>query len=183
MSQPARQWLALLLSLLLAPVAGWGQASVAGQVRDSLTHAPLPFASVFLANTTLGVTTTEQGRFLLDNVPAGTYDIVVSYVGYHLAKQPVVVGNMPLELLLLPQPAANRLGEVVVRPNPNRAADYQRFMELFLGRTTFAQQCRIRDPDNVLIDYDPAQNVLTASAYQFVQVDNQALSSHAKVIA
>ena len=61
-------------------------------MQDSVTHQPLAFASVFLANTTLGVTTTEQGRFSFPSVPAGTYDVVGSYVGYRLAKQTVTVG-------------------------------------------------------------------------------------------
>ena len=166
--------------LVLLPAVGWAQASVSGLVRDSVTQAPLPFASVFLANTTLGVTTTEQGRFSFANVPPGTYDIVASYVGYRLAKQTVVVGSAPLQLVLQPGPAASRLGEIVVRPRPNRAAEYQKFVELFLGRTAFSRQCRIHNPDNVLVDYDPTENVLTASAYQFVQVDNQALGYRIK---
>lgn len=173
----ARRWLALLplLLLLLRPAAAGAQATITGQVLDSLTQAPLPFASVFLANTTLGVTTTEQGRFVMSNVPAGSYDVVVSYVGYHLAKQTVVVGTTPVQLVLQPGPGANRLGEVVVRPHANHPADYQKFVELFLGRTAFSQRCRIHNPEEVLVDYDPIQRVLTASAYKFVQVDNQAL--------
>jgi hypothetical protein len=149
-------------------------------VLDSVTRQPLAFASVFLANTTLGATTTEQGRFVFASVPAGNYDVVGSYVGYRLAKQPVVVGAANQQLSLLLAPTANRLGEVVVRPNPNRVADYQKFVELFLGGTTFSRQCRIRNPDDVLVDFDPAENELTASSYKFVQVDNQALGYRIK---
>ena len=69
---------------------------------------------------------------------------------------------------------------MVVRPNPNRANDYQKFVELFLGRTTFSRQCRIRNPDDVLVDFDPTENELTASSYKFVQVDNQALGYRIK---
>ncbi|MEJ7659882.1 MAG: carboxypeptidase-like regulatory domain-containing protein [Hymenobacter sp.] len=41
------------------------QAGLSGTVRDSVTRQPLPFASVFLANTTLGATTNEQGHYVL----------------------------------------------------------------------------------------------------------------------
>ncbi|RZK14459.1 MAG: hypothetical protein EOO56_24925, partial [Hymenobacter sp.] len=60
----------LFLVLLLLPGLAGAQASLSGTVRDSLTQKPLPFASVFLANTTLGVTTTEQGTFVFERVPA-----------------------------------------------------------------------------------------------------------------
>ncbi|MEJ7659988.1 MAG: carboxypeptidase-like regulatory domain-containing protein [Hymenobacter sp.] len=62
-------------------------------VLDSATRQPLAFASVFLANTTLGATTTEQGEFVFSKVPAGSYDIVGSYVGYNLSKQNITVGK------------------------------------------------------------------------------------------
>ena len=68
----------------------------------------------------------------------------------------------------------------MVRPNPNRASDYQKFTELFLGRTTFSRQCRIRNSDDVLVDFDPEANELTATAINFVQIDNQALGYRIK---
>ena len=42
---------------------------ITGVVQDSVTHEPLPFSSVFLANTTLGATTNENGAFTLERVP------------------------------------------------------------------------------------------------------------------
>ncbi|UOQ99298.1 carboxypeptidase-like regulatory domain-containing protein [Hymenobacter sp. 5317J-9] len=174
-----------VLLLAVFGLAWWpgvarAQSSLSGVVQDSVTHAPLAFASVFLANTTLGVTTTEQGTFVFPKVPAGTYDVVGSYVGYRLAKQTVTVGTSPQQLTLRLGTATSRLGEVVVRPNPNRASDYQKFVELFLGRSTFSQRCRIRNPDEVVVDFDAETSELTASSYKFVQVDNQALGYRIK---
>ncbi|MDO7887356.1 carboxypeptidase-like regulatory domain-containing protein [Hymenobacter cheonanensis] len=160
---------------LLLPGLALGQGRLSGVVQDSVTHQPLAFASVFLANTTLGVTTTEQGTFEFARVPAGTYDLVASYVGYRLARQTIKVTEVPQQLTLRLAPTANQLGEVVVRPNPNRASDYQKFTDLFLGQSTFSRQCRIRNPDDVLVDFDAEANELTARANKFVQVDNQAL--------
>lgn len=172
--------LALAFLLLLLPGLALGQGRLSGVVQDSVTHQPLAFASVFLANTTLGATTTEQGIFEFPRVPAGTYDIVGSYVGYRLARQPITVGASPQQVTLRLAPTANQLGEVVVRPNPNRASDFQKFTELFLGRTAFSRQCRIRNPDDVLLDFDPKANELTASAIKYVQVDNDALGYRVK---
>ncbi|WP_426059510.1 carboxypeptidase-like regulatory domain-containing protein [Hymenobacter sp. B1770] len=156
------------------------QGKLSGVVLDSVTRQPLPFASVFLANTTFGATTTEQGQFMFPNVPAGTYTVVGSYVGYRLARQEVVVGAAPQQLTLQLGPSANRLGEVVVRADPNRLHNYRTFVDLFLGRTSFSRACRIRNPDDVLIDFDVDKNTLTASAAKFLQVDNQALGYRIK---
>ena len=175
-----RAILFFLLAVSWLPRLALAQTSLTGTVRDSLTQQPLPFASVFLANTTVGATTGEQGQFTFPRVPAGTYDLVVSYVGYRLSKQAITVGTQPQQLVLRLSPLANRLGEVVVRARPTRPGDYQRFVELFLGRTTFSQQCRIRNPKAVRVDYDAAQKELTATADEFVQVDNLALGYRLK---
>jgi hypothetical protein len=173
--------LCLALALLwLLPGLAAAQGSISGLVRDSLTQKPLPFASVFLANTTIGATTTEQGTFVFDRVPAGNYDLVASYVGYRLAKQTISVGQTPQQLTLALAPTGAQLGEVVVRPRPNNPGDYQRFKELFLGYSTFSQQCRIHNPDDVLVDFDPKTTELTATARNYVQVDNQALGYRVK---
>lgn len=166
--------LLLLLSLLLRPGFAGAQAAISGQVRDSVTQAPLAFASVFLANTSRGTTTDAEGRFQLRNIAPGHYDLGVSYVGYRLYSQPI---NLTGELVLNPAvaPAAQQLAEVVVRPNPNREADYQRFKELFLGSSTLARQCRIVNPDGVRVEYDPQRNVLSAVAPHALEVENPAL--------
>ena len=76
------------------------QGKLTGVVQDSATHEPLAFASVFLANTTRGVTTTEQGTFEFPKVPAGTYDVVGSYVGYRLSKKSITVTTAPQQVTL-----------------------------------------------------------------------------------
>jgi hypothetical protein len=168
---------ACLLGLLLLPAAARAQASISGQVRDSATHAPLAFASVFLANTSRGTTTDADGRFQLNNITPGHYDFGVSYVGYRLYSQSInLTGAQVLNPVVAP--SAQQLGEVVVRPNPNQEGDYRRFRELFLGSSTFSRQCRILNPDGVRVDYDAASNVLSAVVPHTLEVENPALGYH-----
>ncbi|WP_022822587.1 carboxypeptidase-like regulatory domain-containing protein [Hymenobacter norwichensis] len=170
----------LLLFLLIDATSGWAQGTLDGTIRDSLTQKPLELASVFLANTTYGASTNASGQFTIKDVPAGPYDLIVSYVGYKLFKRRITVRNgaQPLELPLTP--SAQQLSGVTVRPNPNRESDYRKFAETFLGRTSFSRQCRIRNPDAVLVAFDAEQNQLTASSPTFVQVDNAALGYRVK---
>ncbi len=55
---------------------------IKGTVRDSKTHEPLPGANVYLKGTTYGSATDLKGRYEIDNVPAGDYQLCVEYVGY-----------------------------------------------------------------------------------------------------
>lgn len=168
------QILAGLLLLLIAPQAQ-AQSTLSGIVLDSVTRQPLPFGTVFLANTTQGATTDDAGRFSFARVPAGTYEVVASYLGYELRRQVITLTNEPQQLTFRLPPSANALGEVVVRPHPNKPEDYQKFASTFLGSTTFSQQCRIRNPEAVRVEYDVEKNELTATCADFLTVENQAL--------
>lgn len=165
----------LLLLLLLLP--GWvGAQGISGTVRDSLTQQPLPFASVFVANTTLGATTDEQGRYALPALPPGRYEVAATFLGYRLRRQQVGIAAAPLAVNFALPPAAQALGEVVVRPRATLAADYQQFQELFLGASTFSRQCEVRNPAAAQVAYDPQARQLTASTpTQPLVVDNRAL--------
>ncbi|MGI4874123.1 MAG: carboxypeptidase-like regulatory domain-containing protein [Janthinobacterium lividum] len=172
--------LLLLAGLLAQPAAaqpqeGVSQTTLSGTVRDSLTQQPLPFASVFLANTTRGATTDGQGRYALPGVPAGRYELAATYLGYQLRQRPITIAQASLVADISLPASAHTLAEVVVRPNPHREADYQRFLELFLGASTHAKQCRVRNPDAVLVDYDGQKRELTATVPHKLEVDNLAL--------
>ena len=72
-----------LLTTLLGQLPARGQAQIrlTGQVRDALSQRPLPYASVFLANTTYGTTTDSTGHFVLTGMPGGQYEFMASYLG------------------------------------------------------------------------------------------------------
>jgi hypothetical protein len=170
--------------LVCCLVGWWGgaqaQGRLSGVVQDSVTSEPLPFASVFLANTTLGVTTGEDGKFTFPRVPAGTYDLVGSYVGYRLGKQSVTVGTAPLQATVKLASTGNQLGEVVVKPAPNNPEEFRQFSQLLLGSTTFSGQSRIVNPDDVRVLYEDSTGELSARTKGFVQIDNEALGYHLK---
>ena len=165
-----------LLATLLGQLPALGQAQIrlTGQVRDALSQRPLPYASVFLANTTYGTTTDSTGHFVLTGVPGGQYEFMASYLGYELYRQTLDL-QQSTTLAALLQPGAAQLTEVVVRPAKNRPADYQKFLKQFLGYSALSQQCRIENPQDIVVIYDETRRELTAVAPRNVQVLNQAL--------
>ncbi len=55
---------------------------VAGFVIDAAGKTPIPQANVVLANTALGAVSGKNGAFYIERVPPGTYQLVVTMLGY-----------------------------------------------------------------------------------------------------
>ncbi|MCX6136693.1 MAG: carboxypeptidase-like regulatory domain-containing protein [Ignavibacteriales bacterium] len=55
---------------------------MSGEVRDSISHKPLPLASIIILGTSIGAATDEEGRFTIESVPLGSHDVLVIALGY-----------------------------------------------------------------------------------------------------
>ena len=55
---------------------------IRGYVYEKSTGDPIPFASVYLAGTTLGTNSDDNGFFVFTGVTAGDYTLVAKYVGF-----------------------------------------------------------------------------------------------------
>jgi TonB-linked SusC/RagA family outer membrane protein len=73
-----------LVLALQAPQAAAAQqtGTITGQVVDVATGQPMSGVEVFIPDTQLGTLTRENGRFLLQNVPAGNHRVSTSFIGY-----------------------------------------------------------------------------------------------------
>ncbi|MEW6509865.1 MAG: TonB-dependent receptor [Bacteroidota bacterium] len=59
---------------------------IAGTVTDAASKDPLPGVSVLIEGTKLGTATDINGRYVIINIPPGTYTLATSAVGYHPSK-------------------------------------------------------------------------------------------------
>ncbi len=102
---------ALLLTLLLVPIAGYAQSgrTVTGTVSDELGE-PLIGVSVTIPGMNVGVTTDIDGNYTI-SMPANATTLSFSYVGY-LTKEVAVGGANRLDVAL--EPASESLQEMVV---------------------------------------------------------------------
>ena len=96
--------------------------TVRGVVTDSDTQRPLSGASVYIKDIspTIGTTTDDAGRFLLEGIPVGRYVLKVSSVGYETHTIPDLLVRSGKESVLaisLTQSVQN-LDEVVVAEAP-----------------------------------------------------------------
>ncbi len=115
-----KTWISLvcLLGHILAQAQSNGTLS--GNVTDAKTGEPLIGATVRLEGTDLGSITDINGRYLIQEIPPATYNVVSSFVGYeNLAKYNVVIrseGNIDVNFGL--NENVSELEAVVVTTNP-----------------------------------------------------------------
>lgn len=108
-----------LILLLPSLVLAQERAVVTGHVRDATTREALVAANLKLKNTSRGVTTNADGYFSLYNIKAGSYLLVVSYLGYRRFEKPIEIpaaGQLKLEIQLTPKDYL--MDELVVRSEP-----------------------------------------------------------------
>ena len=82
---------AFLLPLLITSFVT-AQVSVSGVVTNDKGDA-LSGANVYLAGTSLGAAAKSDGKYQIDDVPAGDYTLVFSYLGYSTMETSVKVGK------------------------------------------------------------------------------------------
>ena len=114
-------YLLILLTLLFAASTAHAQSGqLSGKVTDAKTGEPLIGVNVVLDGTTIGASTDIDGRYTIEAIPAKTYNLTASYIGYiSVTKFNIVIrseGNFDVDFQLSENVAT--LGEVVVVPNP-----------------------------------------------------------------
>lgn len=118
--------IAAIASIMLITVSGYGQHNIkiSGMLTDSLTHQPIGFATVALINQQTkapvkAIQTDTSGHFVLDNMPAGTFSLRITYVGYNdIFKENILINSETRNLNVgtLPMTASKNklLTEVVI---------------------------------------------------------------------
>jgi hypothetical protein len=78
---------AVLSFIAFFPVFLWAQyGTIKGFVYEKETGEPVIYTNVYLQNTTYGATTDVNGYFVVSKIPAGSYTLLVSYLGFDTLK-------------------------------------------------------------------------------------------------
>jgi TonB-dependent starch-binding outer membrane protein SusC len=95
---------------LLAQTGG-----ITGVITDSRTGETLPGTTVLFTSIQRGATTDIDGRYTVTNIPVGTYNVRVSFVGYATITRSVdIAANETLTINFSMEPSQVGLDEVVV---------------------------------------------------------------------
>lgn len=108
----------LFLLLVLATATYAQTATLRGFVTDAVKEQPLQLASVVIENedgTQLGAVTDGDGYFIIRRIPAGTYALRVSYIGYRTYEEAVDISeSITISRSIVLEPEEEELDEVVV---------------------------------------------------------------------
>ena len=167
-----------LFLLLLLPTTLYAQnrGAVSGTVYDAETDTTLPGTHVYLANTTIGDITNPNGFFNIQGVQAGTYQIIVTIIGYKPLKQPIEIspGNTT-QLTLKMEKDVYQVGEITITDNQPKGwkRDRTRFERMFLGITTNRRRCEIENP--YVLSFEKNHGIFTASASEPLIIVNRSI--------
>lgn len=170
----------VFLSVVL-PVCALAQHTVSGRVIGAGDRQPLPFANVFLSNTTRGTVTNDKGEFSLTQVPPGIQELVVSYVGFQTRTRQIRTDSASALVITL-EPASGELAEVKVRSRKDKfwREHLEIFKAQFLGTGANARQTEILNPDVIWITEDSTKQWLSVGAREPLVIQNEALGFRIK---
>jgi hypothetical protein len=169
-----------LLSLCISMILGQSllaqtKTTIKGQVLEGLTGQGLPFANVFLNNTSIGTTTDINGEFELECI--FNSEVVVSYIGYESVMFRLQHEHIGKIFQINLQPKETMLNEIKVRAK--RGKEWYRNLEIFkltfLGQSEFAQNCRITNPEILRISRDKETKMLEVFTDEILEIENPSL--------
>ena len=95
-----KNFLTAILFLIFLSAKGQDFSStVSGKVTDT-SGKPLPFASVLIEGSKLGVLTDDYGSYTLKNIPLGEHNIVVSFIGYTTLSKDIEISENTKQITL-----------------------------------------------------------------------------------
>jgi CarboxypepD_reg-like domain/TonB-dependent Receptor Plug Domain len=152
------------------------QNLVQGKVTDANTSEAMPFANVYISNSTIATQTDEKGNYQLYNIPDGNVTLVVSYVGYTLFQKSLSLNaGQTLNLNVQIVQSGNILSEIEVKSKRDKSweRNLKIFKRAFLGQNYTDEKCKI--VNDWVIDFKDQNGLLTATTQMPIEIENKAL--------
>ena len=109
-----RYWMMVLLAAM--PLAAQTPGvTLSGFVTDADNGESLPLASIVLAQVQLGAASNSSGYYAVKGIPAGTYEVVISYIGYKSWRDTLAFSDRDVRLDVALQVESVDLEEIVIQ--------------------------------------------------------------------
>jgi hypothetical protein len=164
-----------LVSVYLLPAWVAGQVHIQGRVLDNANGQPLTGASVYINHSTIGTITQPDGSFALSGLEAGSYELVVSFVGYERIIYDVTVQSRDLRFVFRMEPKVAQLRDILVVSPSMRKQWLEIFRRQFLGTTAAAESSVILNEEDVFFARSGDDKVISAFADVPLVIENKAL--------
>jgi hypothetical protein len=167
----------LFLSFLFASNQLAAQKIFRGTIIDAARNEPIPYATVFLTNTTFGISADEEGKFSL-KVPEGNYDVIVRMLGFEsltFALNTATLQPQGYKMMLLPM--EDQLDEIEVEEerDPVWYRNLATFKTYFLGSSVNAKSTIILNEKVLRLDDQSEPAGLKVKAADVLKIENPKL--------
>ncbi len=148
------------------------------------TNQPLQGASVFAENTTIGTTTNAEGKFSL-HLPAGGYDLVVTFTGFATESKRITSADADNRNLFFEMKQREKQLEEVAIVSTSEVKDgWQKygsfFLDQFIGKTENSALCTLKNPEVLKFYFSKKKNRLKVMAHEPLLIENRALGYNIK---
>lgn len=151
------------------------QTILSGVVTDS-ANTPIPYATVYLSKTTVAVSANNEGSFLMNIPQNGTYEMIISCVGFTSHSQIITVDGTNQKINVKLAEHIIVLSEVPVHgKDRNRKKNLDLFKKHFIGKTTNAPYCTIKNPKDLIVYRTSNDSFLVAYSVKPLTILNSAL--------
>ncbi len=158
---------------------GQEKGIVRGVAIDSTSRESLPFANIFVNNTTIGTSADQNGVFELKNLQPGFNDVVFSYVGYnpriirfYVAEGATIsAGN----IALIQKPEEMEEVQVSGKRDKDWEKKLKSFEKFFLGENNNSENCKIQNPWVINFTENSSKTSMEASASEPIEIFNYGL--------
>lgn len=151
---------------------------ISGQIIDVETGISIPHVNLFLAHTTIGTITNNEGKYIINNIPQGQYDLIVSHIGYELTTFQIILQKPEIlehNFQLKPRIIKREKIQIEATTPEEWKKHLKRFKLLFIGRTENSKYCKILNPEVINFELDPETRIFTAFTDSLIYLKNEAL--------
>jgi len=167
--------------LWIIPISLFSQRYVSGRITDADDGGPIPAATVFIANTTVGITTELEGHYRLKIPGEGNYQLVISHVGYKSVFIEIEPGKTSFEFNVAMQ--IQELDEVAVSAEVRfRQRDINLFWKTILGKNPSRNTIQTTNTEGVYYYYNSESRILNVICRKPLQIVNHETGYHINLV-
>lgn len=175
----------LWMLLFLIPIWELEAQVVKGKITDEQTGEPLPFANVFISNTTFGSTTDIDGNFEISGQLPQNFELAASFIGYYTKFRNIALsGRNSVTVNFDLTPKVDQLDEIQLKSRRDKKweRNLKRFERVFLAvlDDPFLKKSKITNP--WILDFQQGREggmrYFAATAQDPILIENEALGYH-----
>ncbi len=161
--------------ILLFPFILTAQVAITGKILGNATGDPVAGASVYINNSTIGTSSGADGDYRLINILPGTYEIIISHIGFEPLVHRVEVGKEHLRFTFRLESKVKQMRNILIMTKDQRKAKMKIFKEQFLGITLAADRSQLINEEDVLFEADEKPSAFMAFSEVPLEIINKEL--------